>query len=48
MTTIGSPPGTFACDSGSLKELLGDTTLNCPCCNGQLTPEKLARLFDDV
>ena len=48
MTTIGSPPGTFACDSGSLKELLGDTTLNCPCCDGRLTPEKLARLLDDV
>jgi uncharacterized protein len=49
MTTIGSSPlGTFACDSGSLKELLGDTALNCPCCNGRLTPEKLARLLDDV
>jgi len=52
MTTIGSPlgtfPGTFACDSGSLKELLADATLSCPCCNGQLTPEKLARLLDDV
>ena len=52
MTTIGSPPGTFpgtfACDAGSLKELLGDATLSCPCCNGQLTPEKLARLLDDV
>jgi predicted metal-dependent TIM-barrel fold hydrolase len=52
MTTIGSPPGTFpgtfACDAGSLKELLADATLNCPCCNGQLTPEKLARLLDDV
>jgi uncharacterized protein len=52
MTTIGSPPGTFpgafACDAGSLKELLADATLSCPCCNGQLTPEKLARLLDDV
>jgi predicted metal-dependent TIM-barrel fold hydrolase len=38
----------FACDSGSLEELLGGTTLSCPCCNGQLTPEKLARLFGDV
>ncbi len=49
MTTTGSSPfGAFACDSGSLKELLGDTALNCPCCNGRLTPEKLARLLDDV
>ena len=49
MTTTGSSPlGAFACDSGSLKELLGDTTLNCPCCNGRLTPEKLARLLEDV
>jgi predicted metal-dependent TIM-barrel fold hydrolase len=38
----------FTCDSGSLKELLGDIALNCPCCNGRLTPEKLARLLDDV
>ena len=46
MTTIGSSPlGAFAGDSGSLKERLGDTALNCPCCNGRLTPEKLARLF---
>jgi uncharacterized protein len=49
MTAIGSSPlGAFACDSGSLKELLGDTALDCPCCNGRLTPEKLARLLDDV
>ena len=52
MTTIGSPPGTFpgtfACDAGSLKELLANATLSCPCCNGPLTPEKLARLLDDV
>jgi predicted metal-dependent TIM-barrel fold hydrolase len=49
MTTNGiSSFGAFACDSGSLEELLGGTTLSCPCCSGQLTPEKLARLFDDV
>src|SRR5580692_8344589 len=49
MTTIGSSPfGAFACDLDSVKELLGDTALNCPCCNGRLTPEKLARLLDDV
>jgi uncharacterized protein len=49
MTTIGSSPlGAFACDSGSLKELLGDSTLNCPCCDERLTPEKLARLLGDV
>src|SRR3954453_12665176 len=49
MTTIGTSPFTaFACDSGSLEELLRGATLSCPCCNGQLTPEKLARLFDDV
>jgi uncharacterized protein len=48
MTTVGSPPGTFACDAGSLQELLGDATLSCPCCDGKLTPEKLARLLADV
>ena len=49
MTATGSPPfGTFACDSGSLEQLLGGTTLSCPCCNGRLTSEKLARLFDEV
>src|SRR5258708_20110818 len=49
MTTTGTSSFTaFACDSGSLEELLGGTTLSCPCCNGQLTPEKLARLFGDV
>jgi predicted metal-dependent TIM-barrel fold hydrolase len=49
MTTNGiSSFSTFACDSGSLAELLGGTTLSCPCCNGQLTPEKLARLLEDV
>ena len=49
MTATPSPPfGAFACDSGALEELLGGATLSCPCCNGRLTPEKLARLFGDV
>jgi uncharacterized protein len=49
MTTVNSSfSGDFACDSGTLKELLGDTVLTCPCCNGPLTAKKLARLFDDV
>ena len=49
MTATGNPSFTaLACDSGSLEELLGGTTLSCPCCNGQLTPEKLARLFEEV
>src|SRR4030081_650421 len=49
MTTTGTSSfPAFACDSGSLEELLGGTTLSCPCCNGQLTPEKLARLLADV
>jgi predicted metal-dependent TIM-barrel fold hydrolase len=49
MTPTSPPPfGTFTCDSGSLEQLLGGTTLSCPCCNGRLTPEKLARLFDEV
>lgn len=43
-----SPFGTFACDSGSLTEMLGAAQLTCPCCNGQLTAEKLAQLLDDV
>jgi predicted metal-dependent TIM-barrel fold hydrolase len=38
----------FSCDAGSLKELLGNTSLTCPCCNGALTADKLARLLDDV
>jgi predicted metal-dependent TIM-barrel fold hydrolase len=49
MTANGTSSFTaFACDSGSLEELLGSTTLSCPCCDGQLTPGKLARLFADV
>jgi hypothetical protein len=49
MTATNSPPlGAFACDSGSLEELLGGTTLPCPCCGERLTPEKLARLLGDV
>ena len=49
MTATGTSSFTpFACDSGSLEELLGGATLSCPCCNGRLTSEKLARLFEDV
>ena len=49
MTATPSPPfSAFACDAGSLEDLLGGTTLSCPCCDGKLTPEKLARLFGDV
>jgi predicted metal-dependent TIM-barrel fold hydrolase len=43
-----TPPSGFSCDAGSLKELLGNTSLTCPCCNGALTADKLARLLDDV
>ena len=43
-----NPPSSFSCDAGSLKELLGNTSLTCPCCNGALTADKLARLLDDV
>src|ERR1044072_5390600 len=46
MTTL--PPSGFSCDARSLKELLGITSLTCPCRNGALTSDKLARLFDDV
>lgn len=45
MTTIGSPLGTFVSDFGSLKEILVDTTVTCPCCNGRLTLEKLTPPF---
>jgi uncharacterized protein len=38
----------FACDAGSLQELMADKTIACPCCNGPLTAEKLARLLADV
>src|SRR6476620_5512158 len=45
----GSPPlGSFACDAGTLQELLAGKTLACPCCNGPLTADKLARLLSDV
>jgi uncharacterized protein len=45
----GSPQtGLFACDAGSLQELMADKTISCPCCNGPLTAEKLARLLADV
>src|ERR1700742_5008765 len=45
----GSPPlGPFACDAGTLQELMTGKTLVCPCCNGPLTAEKLARLLNDV
>jgi predicted metal-dependent TIM-barrel fold hydrolase len=43
-----TPPSGFFCDAGSLKELLGTSSLTCPCCDGSLTADKLARLFDDV
>ena len=45
----GSPPlGSFACDAGTLQELMAGKTLACPCCDGPLTAEKLARLLSDV
>jgi uncharacterized protein len=40
--------GPFACDAGSLQKLIADKTIACPCCNGPLTSEKLARLLADV
>ena len=49
MSTSNPPTvGNFACDAGTLEQLLGGTALTCPCCNGPLTADKLARLFDDV
>jgi predicted metal-dependent TIM-barrel fold hydrolase len=45
----GSPPlGSFACDAGTLQELMAGKTLSCPCCDGPLTAEKLGRLLSDV
>jgi len=45
----GSPPlGSFACDAGTLQELIDGKTLACPCCNGALTPETLVRLLSEV
>jgi predicted metal-dependent TIM-barrel fold hydrolase len=38
----------FTCDAGEIKELLGNTKLSCPCCNGGLTADQLVRLMDDV
>ena len=45
----GSPPlRSFACDAGTLQELMAGKTLACPCCDGPLTADKLARLLSDV
>jgi len=45
----GTPPfGSFACDAGTLQELIAGNRLTCPCCDGALTAEKLARLLNDV
>jgi uncharacterized protein len=46
--TGSSPLGQFACDAGTLQELMAGKTLTCPCCDGPLTAEKLARLISDV
>ena len=50
MTNLGSstPFAGFTCDSGELKELLARTALACPCCNGRLTADQLARLLEDI
>jgi uncharacterized protein len=42
------PFGSFVCDAGTLQELMAGKTLACPCCDGPLTAEKLARLLSDV
>jgi len=44
-----SPPfESLVCDAGTLQELMAGKTLACPCCDGPLTAEKLARLLSDV
>src|SRR5215211_6344190 len=43
-----SPLGSFACDAGTLQELMAGNTLACPCCDGLLNAEKLSRLLGDV
>src|SRR5262245_47496034 len=43
-----SPLGSFACDEGTLQELMAGKTLACPCCDGPLTAETLARLLSEV
>jgi len=49
MTAFDKPSASpFVCDSGTLESLLSDKTISCPCCNGELTAEKLARLLADV
>ena len=42
MSTSNSTFGGFTCDSGTLNDLLAGSSLTCPCCNGTLTPDKLA------
>jgi predicted metal-dependent TIM-barrel fold hydrolase len=50
MTNLNSSTsfGAFTCEAGEIKELLANTALACPCCNGQLTADQLARLIEDV
>src|SRR5215468_10821966 len=46
--TQNSPLPPFACDAGTLQQLMAGKTLACPCCDGALTAEKLTRLLNDV
>jgi predicted metal-dependent TIM-barrel fold hydrolase len=48
MSTSNPTLGDFICDADTLNDLLAGSSLTCPCCNGKLTPDKLARLFEDV
>lgn len=50
MTNLNSstPSAGLTCDAGDIKELLANTVLACPCCNGSLTADQLARLLEDV
>lgn len=48
MTMSGnSDAGWFACDSGTIRELMGDRSLPCPCCGGKMTADDVTRLFED-
>jgi predicted metal-dependent TIM-barrel fold hydrolase len=47
-SSSSSPFAGFTCDSGEIKELLANTALACPCCNGRFTAEQLSRLLQDI
>ena len=48
MTTGPTTRDLLALDADALKQMLSNETLSCPCCDGRLTAEHLARLLNDL